>query len=140
MTISYEVVTPLSGTNRLYGAVHAREGEEFTGFIRWDRNEGSWTDLLDASKPNDKGGESLSGIRFGHMDRIDLLRRDAALFTLESSEQVQLNGNATDLGTGLRALLVDTEDGMRAQLDWNDLKAVDFFPPPSAHPPKDGRL
>jgi hypothetical protein len=139
-TLAYEVVTPLSGSNRLYGVVHTTRGEEITGFIRWDRNEGSWTDLLDARKPNDRGGETLSGIRFGHVDQIEVLNRDAALFTLKSGNQVRLNGNSTDLGSGLRALLVDTEDGGQVELTWSDLEVVDFLPPPSAHPPKEGRL
>ena len=35
---------------RLYGRVVAMDGSEFQGFIRWDNNEGHWTDQLDASK------------------------------------------------------------------------------------------
>jgi len=139
-SMAYEVLTPLSGSNRLYGVVRTVDGDEYTGFIRWDRNEGSLTDLLDASKPNERGGESISGIRFGHVSRIQVMGDDEALFTLKSGDQVTLTGRATDLGSGLRALLVDSDDGMRAELGWNDLAEVEFMPPPRPARPNEGRL
>jgi hypothetical protein len=37
-------------SDRIYGRVTTATGDEYTGFLRWDRNEGSWTDLLDGSK------------------------------------------------------------------------------------------
>jgi hypothetical protein len=133
------VEAPLSGTNRLYGTVTTVYGSEFTGYIRWDRNEGSWTDLLDATKPRARGGSSISGIRFGHVDRIDVLGRNSAMFTLKSGDQVELMGNASDLGTGLRALIVDEGYGRTAEFDWRDLETVDFTPPGST-PPSESRL
>ena len=36
--------------SRLYGNVTTRSGEEFEGYIRRDRNEGSWADLLDVDQ------------------------------------------------------------------------------------------
>ena len=36
--------------DRLYGRVYTSGGNEYEGYIRWDRNEGSWADLLDGSK------------------------------------------------------------------------------------------
>src|SRR5688572_6902376 len=62
---------PMDGGGRLYGRVITRNGTEYTGFIRWDRNEGSWTDLLDADKDSRSGG-TQSGIRFGHVQRVDV--------------------------------------------------------------------
>jgi hypothetical protein len=38
------------GSDRLYGRVVTAGGEVYEGYIRWDRNEGSWADLLDGSK------------------------------------------------------------------------------------------
>jgi hypothetical protein len=35
---------------RLYARVTTMRGRSFEGFIRWDQNEGHWTDVLDASK------------------------------------------------------------------------------------------
>jgi len=36
--------------DRIWGRVHTVSGEIHEGFIRWDRNEGSWVDQLDGSK------------------------------------------------------------------------------------------
>lgn len=37
-------------SDRLYGRVTLRDGAVVEGWIRWDRNEASWTDVLDATK------------------------------------------------------------------------------------------
>ena len=138
--VEVEVVAPLMGINRIYGTVTSRSGRQYTGFIRWDRNEGSWTDFLDARKPNNRGSENISGIRFGHVSSIEVLNDHSALFTLKSGEQVQLNSNASDLGTGLRALIVDQPDGSSYEFSWRDLDIIDFLPVPSAHKPNEARL
>jgi len=53
------------GSDRLYGRVVTAGGEVYEGYIRWDRNEGSWADLLDGSKElpweNIREAERLSG-------------------------------------------------------------------------------
>lgn len=36
--------------DRIWGQVHTVSGDVHEGFIRWDRNEGSWVDILDGSK------------------------------------------------------------------------------------------
>ena len=36
--------------HRIWGEVHTTTGDVHEGFIRWDRNEGSWVDILDGSK------------------------------------------------------------------------------------------
>ncbi|MFC1662234.1 hypothetical protein ACFL3S_12425 [Gemmatimonadota bacterium] len=41
---------PPDATDRIWGRVRTTSGEVYQGFIRWDRNEGSWADLLDGSK------------------------------------------------------------------------------------------
>jgi hypothetical protein len=128
------VRAPLTGINRLYGTVTTVYGAEFTGYIRWDRNEGSWTDLLDATKPRRRGGSSVSGIRFGHVDRIDVTGRSSATFTLRSGQRMELLANASDLGSGLRSLVVEEADGDMAEFDWRDLESIDFEAPGSVRP------
>lgn len=130
---------PLTGAQRLYGTVTTVNGAELTGFLRWDRNEGSTVDLLDASKPRRRGGSSISGIRFGHVDAIDVTDRRSARFTLKSGERIELDSNASDLGTGMRALIVDQGDGDVAELQWRDLQRVDFEEP-GARKPSENRL
>ena len=36
--------------DRIWGRVHTTEGEVHTGFIRWDRKEASWGDILDGAR------------------------------------------------------------------------------------------
>jgi hypothetical protein len=131
---------PVSGSNRLYGRVITRRGEELTGYIRWDKNEGSWSDHLDANKTRAAGSAAVSGIRFGHIKRIDVTGRERALFTLKSGEQVEMTARATDLGSGLRALLVDDARGGQAELSWRDLEAVEFQPAPDELTTMEGRV
>lgn len=131
--------TSLSARNQLYGRVVTDRGREFTGFIRWDRNEGSWSDLLDADKA-DEGRVTTSGIRFGHIDRIEVLDGRSALFTLRSGEHIELQGGATDLGRGLRALVVHDPDVGTAELRWDDLRAVEFMETPEGVPVRGERL
>ena len=135
----FVISTPLSGTNRIYGSVLTDDGEELTGFIRWDRNEGSWADLLDAAK-NSRRSTTLSAIRFGHVQTIDVLGRDAALFTLKSGDKIELGAHSTDLGSGLRALRVENPDGMTTELEWDDLERIEFTSPPADAEPENGRL
>lgn len=130
---------PLTGAERLYGTVRTVYGSQFTGYLRWDRNEGSTVDLLDASKPRRRGGSSVSGIRFGHVDRIEVLDGRSAQFTLKSGDQIELTSSASDLGSGLRSLVVDEGDGNVAEFEWRDLEEIDFSEP-GAQPPAENRL
>ncbi|HKJ93507.1 MAG TPA: hypothetical protein VJ957_10075 [Longimicrobiales bacterium] len=41
---------PADHSNRLYGRVTTTDGDVYEGFIRWDRNEASWSDILSANK------------------------------------------------------------------------------------------
>ena len=36
--------------DRIWGRLYTTSGDAYEGFIRWDRNEGSWVDVLDGSK------------------------------------------------------------------------------------------
>ncbi len=130
------IVTRLTGSNRLYGTVRTTSGSEVTGYIRWDQNDASWTDLLSATKPRARGGSSISGIRFGHVDRVEVLGRNLARFTLKSGDQVELAATATDLGTGLRALFVEEGNGHVAEFEWRDLEEIDFGEPSALQPSK----
>jgi hypothetical protein len=132
-------VAPMSASDRLYGTVTTRAGERYEGFLRWDRNEGSWTDVLDASKERD-GRTTQTGVRFGHVRTIERLGRGEALLTLRSGERVRMSGRATDLGDGLRALRVDRPGRDGVELGWRDLDVVEFMPAPVEAHPTEGRI
>ena len=131
---------PVSGDTRLYGTVVTRHGQPHTGFIRWDRNEGSWSDLLDADKVSEGGRVTQSGVRFGHIHRIEVLNRESALLTMKSGHQTEMNGGATDLGSGLRALLVQQPGQGIQEFDWGDLESVEFQPAPEGLSASEARI
>lgn len=140
----YHMVEPMSGTNRLYGTVRAKGGEVYQGFLRWDRNEGSWGDVLDATKVV---GErtSLSGIRFGHLRSIQPIGRNQAILSLRSGQAVGMKDGASDLGDGFRGLVVtDFRDGAvhrgDVKLDWDEISEVEFSPAPAHADPPGSRL
>ena len=165
--------------DRLYGRVITAGGDVFEGYLRWDRNEGSWADVLDGSKElpwdnlrdaeeldwereegrrersvnilglriswtedgNHYPSSALSGIRFGHIQRLRVRGDDRALLTLKSGEEVEFSGGSTDLGNSLRDLVVEDAQRGAVELRWRDLDEVEFLPaPPGAEPPAQRRL
>ena len=157
---SYDLVEPLSGVNRLYGTVLTRGGETHTGYLRWDRNEGSWGDLLDLTRV-DNGGNGLAGVRFGHLDHILATGRNSAVFVFRSGEEATMRGRSSDLGPGMRSLVVtpprgqDSAEGSAAatgdaapghgmaadtKLEWSDVRQITFHDAPAGARPHGGRL
>jgi hypothetical protein len=129
--------TPLTSNGRLYGRVLTRDGEEHVGFIRWDRNEGSWADVLDATK---EGSSTRSGIRFGHIQRIDVAGRSRAILLLRSGQLTEMSSRSSDLGTNLRALTVEDPAGAAVELSWRELSSVEFLDAPPDVTPAQLRL
>jgi hypothetical protein len=162
---------------RIWGRVETVSGRVFEGFIRWDRNEGSWVDVLDGSKDlvpdgylawNDRtaspepipervveyGGYRISfpdhlsnfpstaesGIRFGHIRRLEVRDDRGATLELKSGEMLELSGGGTDLGRGVREILVEELGGREVQVGWSDLRAVEFGAAPSGAVPSGNRL
>jgi len=40
-------------SGRIYGKIRTVDGDTFEGLIRWDKNEGSWVDILDGTRDRD---------------------------------------------------------------------------------------
>ena len=63
--------------DRIWGEVSTVDGDTYEGFIRWDRNEGSWADVLNGSKeiPDESYEAWLQARRGGERPtrRIDLM-------------------------------------------------------------------
>jgi hypothetical protein len=156
-----------SYSNRIYGRVLLMDGGEYKGFIRWNRNEGSWADFLQANKAltgqrssahrrdreikvfglnfsvrRSRGTTARSGIRFGHIRRIEILDDDAALVITKSGDEIEFDADARDLGEDLQELVV--EDPVRGviALKWRDLDVIEFMSPdvPRGYQPSGRRL
>lgn len=139
----YQLVEHKSAANRLFGTVRlagSRGGEPVLhhGFLRWDRNEGSWGDPLNMTKL--AGGRSQSTVRFGHVERIERLSGTEARVRLRSGATFRVAGRGTDLGPALRKLVVTDVNGEQAAFEWRDLADVSFEPAPTGAAPPSGRL
>lgn len=136
----FQVRAPLNGSDRIYGKVRTVDGRELEGFIRWDRNEGSWTDVLDAIKMARPGDERASGVRFGQIRAIQVQGPDRALVTLRSGEQVEMASGGTDLGEAVRRIVIGDPNHGQSRLDWDQVDVIEFRPAPNGDRPAEGRL
>ncbi|MFH1372749.1 MAG: hypothetical protein ABII79_03015 [bacterium] len=151
-------------SGRIYGKITTTDGDEFQGFIRWDKNEGSWVDILDATKemPKEKAKKSRrkyrdrettieifglkigssgsstnwwstaqSGIRFGHIKMLEVIDDDGALLTLKSGEEVEFREGSTDIGDGIREIVIEDENDGEIELVWDDLEMIEFMDAPT---------
>jgi len=50
LIVSLALTAGADDSGRIYGKITTVEGDVFKGLIRWDKNEGSWIDVLDGSK------------------------------------------------------------------------------------------
>jgi hypothetical protein len=146
----------------LFGTVTTDDGEEYTGRIRWDKNEGFWDDVIDATKYDDERYDSVrrtskririfgfnintgdnwslsssAQIQFGNIAAIEPRSRGRATLSLKNGEKIRFEDASSDLGPGIRGIQVDVEDEGLIDLDWSDLERVEFSPEPDSYKPGD---
>lgn len=158
---------------RLYGRVTTVDGVVVEGYLRWDRNEASRADFLDAAmeiprevldeaerldpafaaemrrrrsivafgrrirwEVDDIDGPPTepSALRFAHIASLEPMDGRRARVTLLDGQVIELEGTSTDIGPGMRDLLVDTGSGPYVSVDWHDLERVELLPPPPDAP------
>jgi len=131
----------------IYGTIHTSEGRTLTGPIRWDTNENFWDDHLDATKreriEREEDGFQISifglklgggdsyishsfSISFGHLKSIERLQHREARVTLKSGEQFDVRADSSDLGHGMRGLIIDDAKEGRVELNWSSFDKVEF--------------
>jgi hypothetical protein len=144
-------------TGRLYGKLTTVDGDVYEGLIRWDKNEASWSDILNGDKDvhrnrassrsrekikvfgitigerwsRDRNGNVRSGICFGHIAKIEPLRRDAVRLTLKSGEKVRLEGGSTDIGDEIRGIVIEDAKEGEIEFDWDEVESVELFQGPA---------
>ncbi len=137
---------------RICGVVCTRDGETFEGPIRWDRNEAFWDDILDATKKregrygegrrrekhisifglsiswDEKSPESKAstGIQFGYIKTLERRSGNKAFLELKNGERITFYGYSTDIGSGVREILIDDSREGKVELDWDDLDIIEF--------------
>jgi len=151
--------------DRIWGRVETAGGRTFEGFIRWDRNEGSWVDLLNGSRESSPESEALwkeladaddphrdrviefFGVRVSWDDRDFPGTVDAGIrfghirrLVVLDDQTVELEGGSTDLGDDMRELLVEDPAQGTVELRWRDLDEIRFGPAPASARPEGVRL
>jgi len=107
---------------RLHGRVRTRQGDDFAGFVQWDREECVGSDEL-AGHTSD--GE-LS-LRFNTIRSIARRSRDSSLVTLLDGREIMLSGTRA-VGEGNRGVYVDDPRYGRVLVSWDAFERVEFSP------------
>ena len=145
---------------RIYGTIVTVDGDQLTGFIRWDKNEGSWDNVLDGSKERPRikdrssrrkyrerdrkrdlfgvfrifsrlSSSAQSGIAFGHIKMLEPISDNAALLTLKSGEEVEFEGGSTDIGDDIREIVIEDKSEGEIELEWDDIESIEFSQAPA---------
>jgi hypothetical protein len=135
-------------SGRIYGTIQTTDGEEFEGWIRWDQNEAFWDDILDVNKEQKSrkykrgsrrkrssffswtsGSSRQSELMFGHIRTIIPMSSSDAIVILKSGEEYEMSGS--DLGSGVREIIVDDQAEGEIYLEWDDIDEVNFSKEPS---------
>lgn len=154
----FSLLTVVSGSvetdpSLLYGRVITEDGDIYEGYIRWDRNEVGWHDILDGSKVirsnqekdldedrtririfgitiYEDGGDyrtRTSGIRMGHISSIEPLGGNSALLTLLNGDKVEFRNGASDIGNDNKGIEVTTSNMDKVVLKWGDVERIEFL-------------
>lgn len=143
VTLSEVEVIPVevdaaAGADRIYGRVVTTDGSELTGYLRWNGREASWADVLQATR---LGDNSFSGVRFGHVQRMEPVDSRTARLTLKSGDVVELSALMAEGQTALRALAVEETPGEPGvEIQWRDVESVELLPEPIERAPAAERL
>ena len=154
------VTVEADDSGRIYGEITTAEGDTFEGFIRWDKNEGSWVDILDGEKELPKrkykkarrkyrdhettikifgieigksgwSSSASSGIRFGHIKTMEVIDDDDVLLTLKAGQEIEFIHGGSDFGSGVREIIIEDEHEGEIELVWDDLEMIEFMQTPS---------
>jgi len=122
--------TPRPGPapDRLHGTVRTRQGDDFIGFVQWDREECVGSDELAG---HTGGGER--SLRFDTIRSIAHHSSDSSLVTLLDGREIVLSG-ARAVGQGNRGVYVDDPRYGRVLVSWDAFERVDFSPGGSGGP------
>lgn len=72
------------------------------------------------------GSSAQSGIRFGHISTLERLGSQRARLVLKSGEVVEFDGGG-DVGRSVDGIRVEDPRGGQVELDWGDIRVIDFI-------------
>jgi hypothetical protein len=71
---------------------------------------------------------SQCGIRMGQLKSIEPDGDDAAFVTFKSGRRIRMSADGSDLGSGIRQILIEDNREGETELAWEDLEKVEFMP------------
>lgn len=71
-------------------------------------------------------GSATSGMRFGHIRTMEIIDDDRVLLVLKSGEEVELSDGSTDVGSGIREILIEDRDEGEIEFSWDAIEKIEF--------------
>lgn len=78
---------------------------------------------------------SSSGIRFVHVRTLEPIDARSIRVTLTSGDEITLHASSTDIGGGMRGVVVEVPGADTVEVRWRDLERVEFTEAPTAAAP-----
>jgi hypothetical protein len=75
----------------------------------------------------DYPSSAQSGLAFGHIQSMEIIGDDEVLLTLKSGEELELSGGSTDIGTGIREIVIEDINSGELELVWDDIDMIEFM-------------
>ena len=110
---------------RLYGTLSTRGGNEFSGWITWDRDE-----IFGPDELNGVDGRRSRFITFDNIAVIERVSSSRALATTVDGRQVEMSGN-NDVNSENRGIFISDPGLGRVEVKWGEFRSVRFHEPPS---------
>jgi hypothetical protein len=150
IVIAAPAAAPRAG-GEIHGTITTTDGGALTGPIRWDRNENFWDDVLHARKGDAVYVEEAEGgtfrflglrlprwgergswtysqfsIPFGHLRALEPVEGDRVRLELKNGETLEIRTAGSDLGPGMRDLVIDDANRGEVVLAWSSVRRVGF--------------
>lgn len=111
------------GQGALRGTVETRDGDKFSGAIRWDDDEAFAWEFLDG----EQDGVSFD-IEFGFVHAVERLSANAARVTLRDGRAFDLR-DSNDVNDDNDGIFVQTSGGDEVLIEWDDFERAVFDKP-----------
>ncbi|HKJ01033.1 MAG TPA: hypothetical protein VJ997_01225 [Longimicrobiales bacterium] len=111
------------GGHPLFGAVRTRDGEEYSGYIRWDNDEAYSWEILDG-----RDGDVDFDVEFGQVDSIRRAGSRGADVTLRDGRTLHLEGS-NDVDEDNKGIFLTLDDGETVLVPWRDFAEAWFEAP-----------
>lgn len=114
------------GGHRLSGTVLTRDGEEYSGWIKWDADEEYSWEMLDGEDRN-----IVFDVEFGKIAAIERDSSRSALVTLTDGRVLEMEGS-NDVNEDNKGILVQVDEDDRSRtggwvlIDWRDFQEIRF--------------